>query len=800
MNIPPQCFYEFGPYRIDPARNLLLRGGEPIPLTSKAFATLLVLVEHYDRVISKDELMQKLWPDTFVEEANLTKHISMVRKALGETAQDHHYILTLPGRGYRFAETVRTLPKEGTDLVLESRSLSRVVIEHTEQTKVEDLAITALPRRLRLRWVWILAATAAGVLLLIGSFLIPHPRKSAALGETDSVLVSDFVNTTGDPVFDDTLKTALNVSLRQSPFLNVLSDSEVAKTLHLMTRPATTKLTPELSRELCQRAGSKAYLAGSIGSLGREYVLSLKAVNCENGDTLAEEQVTASSKEKVLDVLGDAASKLRGKLGESLAMVKKFDVPLEQATTSSLEALRAYSTGQKAYSAKDPAAALTYHQRAIQLDPDFAMGYRAVGLDYSGLGEAGRAREYFSKAFQLREHSSERERLEITSAYYRHVTGELDKAARTFQEEIESYPRAVVGYVGLGIVYAQQGQYDKATEITRHRLRLAPNEVALYELLAYYALALQRFDEAQQIIHQAPKLDDFLMQSASYGLAFLGADSAGMAERQKWFAGKQDYENFGLALASDTEAYAGHLAKARELSKRAVDSAIRADSKELGAIWKSIAAQRSAAYGNAAEARRLAAAALNLAPASQATESEAALAFAIAGDTARADSLALDLGQRFPLDTQMHSLWLPPIQAQLALDRKNPAGALNALQEAAPIELGQIDFLLNLSCLYPTYVRGQAYLAARQGTAAAAEFQKILDHSGMVWNCWTGALAHLGMARAKALQSRTSQGADADAARVQAFAAYQDFLALWKDADPDIPILKEARAEWARLQ
>jgi hypothetical protein len=313
---------------------------------------------------------------------------------------------------------------------------------------------------------------------------------------------------------------------------------------------------------------------------------------------------------------------------------------------------------------------------------------------------------------------------------------------------------------------------------------------------------MQRPDEARQIIHeaQARKMDDFFIHNALYALAFLGADSAVMAEQQQWFAGKPDYENFGLALASDTEAYGGHLRKARELTKRAVESAIRADSKESGAIWQAIAAQREVAYGYAAEARQRAAEALKLAPASQGVESEASLAFAMAGDTARAESLAQDLGRRFPLDTQMQSLWLPAIQAQLALDGKNPAVALNALQAASPIELGNIPLGNNTSCLYDVYVRGEAYLAAGQGSAAATEFQKILDHSGIVWNCWTGALARLGVARANALEARSSQGADADAARVRALAAYKDFLTLWKEADPDIPILKEAKTEYARLQ
>jgi serine/threonine protein kinase len=619
------------------------------------------------------------------------------------------------------------------------------------------------------------------------------------LTEKDTVVLADFANSTGDAVFDDTLKTALSVSLRQSPFLNVLSDSKVASTLQQMTRPASAKLTPDVTRELCQRARSKAYVAGSIGSLGDQYVLEVKAVNCENGDTLAQEQLTAKSKEKVLDALGKAASKLRGQLGESLAMVQKFDVPLDQATTASLDALRAYSLGRKELYEKGVLAALPYDQRAIQLDPNFAMGYDSVGNDYNGLSQLGRASEYYTKAFQLREHASERERLTIAADYYSNVTGELNKAAQTYQEEIESYPRGPAAYGNLSLVYAAQGKYEKAAEYQSRALRLAPDAAGSYTNLANDAIALQRLGETLQIIHeaQARKLDEPVLHYTLYGLGFLKVDSAAMAEQQQWFAGTPGYENVGLSFASDTEAYAGHLAKARELTKQAVDSAVRADGKENGAIWQAIAAQREAAFGNADLARKLAVEALKLAPSSQGAESEAALALAMAGDTARSESLAQNLNKRFPLDTQMQLLWLPAIQAQLALDRKNPTAALNTLQAASSIEFGSTPFVNNGSCLYHVYVRGEAYLAAGQGSAAAVEFQKILDHSGLVWNCWTGAFAHLGVARANALEARTSQGADA--ARARALAAYQDFLTLWKDADPDISILKQARAEYAKL-
>ena len=651
-------------------------------------------------------------------------------------------------------------------------------------------------------WKWTLAVTAALVsaALVAGAFHYRF-RQTSRLTDKDTVVLAEFANSTGDPVFDDTLKTALVISLQQSPFLNVLSDSEVTKTLQQMTRPAGTKLTADVTRELCQRAGSKAYIAGAVASLGSDYVLGLKAVNCQSGDTLAQEQVTAASKEKVLEALGRAVSKLRGELGESLATVQRFDVPLEDATTPSLDALKAYSLGRKADNEKGHAG-LPYDQRAIELDPSFAVAYEAVGNDYSNLGEQGRAGEYFTKAFQLREHASEWEKLKIAADYYLDVTGELEKAARTYQEQIASYPLRAGAYNNLGLVYALQGQYDKAAEVTQQNLRLSPARAGSYGNLANDAIALQHFDEARQIIHeaQARKLDHSVFHTILYALAFVGSDSAAMTEQQQWLAGKADYENWELALASDTEAYGGRLGKARELTARAVDSAVHADSKENGAIYLANAALQQAAYGNAAEARQSAAKALKLAPTSAGVDSEIAIALAMAGDTVRAESLAKDLGNRFPLYTQIQSLWLPAVRAQLALDRKDPATALNTLQAASPVELGQIAFVHNISCLYPVYVRGEAYLAAGQGKAAAAEFQKIINHSGIVWNCWTGALAHLGVARANALQSKTSQGADADLARSRALAAYKDFLTLWKDADPDIPILKEAKSEYARLQ
>jgi eukaryotic-like serine/threonine-protein kinase len=665
---------------------------------------------------------------------------------------------------------------------------------------------------------WVFDAIVVIAILGAGLYFRSRSTKPAtALTEKDTIVLADFANSTGDAVFDDTLKTALSVALNQSPFLNVLPENKVAATLKLMARPADTKLTPEVTHELCQRSGSKAYIAGSIASLGSEYVLGLKAVNCQSGDPLAEQQVTAASKEKVLDALGEAASKLRAELGESLATVQKFDVPLAEATTSSLEALKAYSLGLKASNQKSGAAALPYDLHSIELDPTFAMGYLALGIDYTDEAEIGRAAEYFKKAFQLRQNTSERERLLIEAEYYSGVTGELDKAARTYREQIENYPRRSGAYNNLGNMYAALGQYQNAAEVLRQSHQMSPDKSADYGNLGNVLLAMQRFDEAGKVVEdgRARKLQDSLLTVVCYALAFLKGDSQARAEQVAWFNGKPDYENYGLSLEADTAAYAGGLKQARVLTQRAVDSSVRTDNKEGAATWLENAALREAAFGNPTEARRAVANGLKLAPASPGVRVEAALASAMSGDPAKAGSLAQDLAKDFPLDTQVQSLWLPSIQAQLALNKNDPAAAItflqSSLQSGGQLELGQIGFTLNLSCLYPVYIRGEAYLSAGQGAAAAAEFQKIIDHNGLVWNCWTGSLAHLGVARANALQSRvgtTAPGrpaeqrspADADAARTRALAAYKDFLTLWKDADPDLPILKQAKAEYAKLQ
>ena len=641
--------------------------------------------------------------------------------------------------------------------------------------------------------VFLLAVIAAGL-------YYRSTHQTPKLTAKDTIVLADFDNKTGDAVFDDTLRQALTVALNQSPYLNVLGDNKIASTLKLMAKPAKTPLTGDVARELCQRAGSKAYIAGSIAALGSEFVLGLKAINCQTGDVLAQDQDTTPSKEKVLDALGDAASKLRGQLGESLASVQKNDVPMAEATTSSLEALKAYSMGNKV---TDPAAALPYYQKAIELDPNFARAYSHIGSLYTAQAELSRASEYFRKAYELRGHTSDHEKTLIEIDYFENVTGEWEKATRASEQILTAYPGKSGDYGGLASDYATLGQYAKSLDAFQKAIQLNPNDVGARGTIGVPLMALQRLNEANQSIQQTLglKMDIFNIHVDLYAIAFLAGDAKGMEQQQKWFEANPDYANFGLALASDTEAYAGRLVQARELSKKAADSAVHADAKETGGIWLENNAIAEAAFGNPSQARQQAADGLKLAPDSGGVNVEAALAYATVGDTARAESMAQDLNRKYPLDTQMQALWLPAVQGQIALNRKNPKGAIEALQKATgDLEYGSITFLNNISCLYPTYIRGQAYLAARQGKEAAAEFQKILDHTGIVWNCWTGSLAHLGVARANALLAKSSQGADADIARTRSLAAYKDFLALWKDADSDIPLLKQAKAEYAKLQ
>jgi eukaryotic-like serine/threonine-protein kinase len=570
----------------------------------------------------------------------------------------------------------------------------------------------------------------------------------------------------------------------------MISDERIAQTLALMSQPKGARVTQELGRGVCQRTASAATIEGSISSLGSQYVLGLNAVNCRTGDLLAQEQEAADGKEHVLKALGDAATKLRGKLGESLASVEKYDVPLPSVTTSSLEALQAYSLGGRAIGETDFAAAISFFQRAVNLDPNFAMAFQLMGVNYANLNENARAAESIRKAYELRGRTSEREKLFISASYQDSVTGNLEAARSAYELLAQTYPRAAAPQTYLSDIYARLGEYEKGLRAAQEALRLDPGSGVNYGNLVGAYVVLNRPDEAIATAQEARshKLDGPYLRQVLYQVDFLEHDAAGMAHDAGQLMGKQGWEDVMLDLESDTAAYAGEFAKAREQTRRAADSAQRADEKETAAGYKAEASVREALVGNMAVAKQEAQAALALANGRD-PEGISAIAVGLTGDSAQAARLAGDLGKRFPEDTIAQSQYLPMIHSVIALQRGDADKAVEALAAAEPYELGQGTNPLSFY-LYPAYLRGEAYVAAKQGTAAAIEFQKILDHPGVVVNDPIGALAHLGLGRAYALSG--------DSAKAKT--SYQHFFALWKNADPDIPLLRQAKAEYAKLR
>jgi eukaryotic-like serine/threonine-protein kinase len=661
----------------------------------------------------------------------------------------------------------------------------------------------AAPAHSKFRRSLLLAAAALLLIALAVAAVFFRSHSAAKLTDRDTVVLTDFTNTTGDPVFDDPLKQALSVALRESPFLNVLSDQRVGATLRLMKQPPSTPLTPLLAAEVCQRAESKAYISGSIASLGSEFVIGLKAVNCLNGDVIAQNQSTAASKEKVLDALGVLAAKLRGDLGESLASVQKYDLPLVRATTSSFEALREISLGAHSEYQEGTSAALRHYQRAAELDPDFAEAHATMGVMYSNLGQTTHATESLSKAFALREHTSQREKIRIEALYYYLGIGDLPKAERAFQEQIENYPKANSSYSNLGLMEETLGRYEKALEYQQQELLINPGDVTGMANEGQNLMNLNRPAEARRILEQGlarkPNVD--VLHLGLYVVDFNEHNAADMAKQTAWFDDKPDFQHELFGAEADTEAYYGHQAKARELTRRAADSASHADNKEAAGTWLALGAYREALFGNFVEARKQATEAIALSPGSQSVGFLAALAEAQAGDKAHALALAQDLNKQYPQATVVQSYAVPTIRGAVALAKKDPATALTELQATAAMDLGGILYLPSNTCLFPVEARAEAYLAAHQGAAAIAEFQRILDHPGLVLNCPMGSLGYLGQARAYALQAAdpSASAKTKEDSLGKARAAYQQFLTIWKDADPDIPILIAASAEYSKL-
>jgi eukaryotic-like serine/threonine-protein kinase len=758
---PSPSVLRFGSFELDLRAGELHKQGLRVKLQEQPFRVLTVLLRHPGEVVNREELRSQIWPaHTFVDFDNgLNTAINKLREALGDSADTPRFIETLPRRGYRFIASVSRVDScvganvAGVTAVVPTRAWKIVV--------PMAVIVLAVVFAVGVRW---------------------HSWRGQRLTEKDTIVLADFINATGDPVFDETLKQGLRVQLEQSPFLNVLSEQKASEQLSLMGHPREEKLSQGIARELCQRVGSKAVLAGSIASLGTHYVIGLKAFNCHTGDGLDGEQVEADRREHVLRALGDAATKMREKLGESLGTIQKYDAPVEQATTSSLEALQAYSLGLKIWFAKGVDDSIPFFQRAVELDPEFAMAYGRLGTAYSEVGEGVLSVENTRKGYELRERVSQRERLYLESHYSHFVTRDPEKAAQLYELWRQIYPRDWVPYTNLVAVYSELGKYEKALEEAREELRLDQSNEEIYGDLAGSYFNLNRLAEAEAVLKQAEE-HKIEMLGSSYQLALLRGDTGEMERLAGRAVGKPVAE-YLLFLETFTEAYHGRRRRVRELLRRKVDLAERAGATQRAAGHQADASLMEAYFGDPQEVRRDAQAALKLSVKRDSWVTSAlALALALTGNATQAEKLAAELNQKFPLNTRVQRCTLPAIRAAVALHLGNADKALELLPNVtSPYELGAVELL------DPIYLRGQAYLMLHNGPAAAAEFQKIVDFPDIARKNLVGALAHRGLARAYALQ--------ADTARARA--ANHDFLTLWKDADADIPILKEAKAEYAK--
>ncbi len=650
-----------------------------------------------------------------------------------------------------------------------------------------------LKRMARKRWR--LAATALAALAIVAVAFHFYPRRAAALSAKDTIVLADFANHTNDPVFDDTLRQGLAVQLEQSPFLSLVSERRIQQTLRLMQQSPDKSITLEIARDLCQRLGSIAALDGSIANLGKQYVLELRAVNCRTGDTMARAEATADGKEQVLLALSRAAGKMREKLGESIATAEKFDTPLDQVTTTSLDALQAFSRGRVSMMGKgDFTAAIPQLEKAVRLDPNFAIAYAALATCYYDLGESAKAADYARKAYQLRDHVSERERLAIESQYHLFATGDLEKARQALELWAETYPRDLVALVDRDANYGTLGQFDKSLAGLTRAVQMDPGSALAITDLFASSIETDHFEEARNLAVEAQtkKMDSPALHLGLFQLGFLQNDPAEMAKQVNWAKDQPGIEDALIAAEADVAAYYGQLAKAREFSRQAVASALKEGEKETASGYEADAALREALFGNAVEAKQRASASLALASPRD-VEYGIALASALTDTNKNAQAQITkridDLSRRFPEDTVVQFNYLPTVNAMLQISAGNPAKAVEILEAVRPYELGSPSNISMSLSLYPVYVRGLAYLSAKQGPQAAAEFQKILSHRGIVQTEPIGSLAQLGLARAYALQG--------DAA--QAKTAYQDFLKLWKDADANLPVLKQAQAEYAKF-
>jgi eukaryotic-like serine/threonine-protein kinase len=762
---PSSSVLRFGSFSLDLRAGELHKQGLRVKLQEQPFRVLTVLTQRPGELVTREELRSQIWPaDTFVDFDNgLNTAINKLREALGDSADSPRFIQTLPRRGYRFIA-----PVTGSD----------------GKVLAANAGLTTTSSTLNWKITAVIAICLLATVITVGLF--SRSRQAQRLTEKDTIVLADFTNTTGDPVFEDTLKQGLRVQLEQSPFLNILSEHQVSEELKLMRHDENTKLSSALARDLCQRVGSKAVVIGSIANLGTHYVIGLNAIGCKTGASLFSEQTEADAREGVLSALGKSAKKMREKLGESLVTIQRYDTPVEEATTPSLEALQAYSIALKTIHSKGDTAALPFLQHAVQLDPNFAMAYARIANTHDILGELTLAKENIQKAYDLRQKTSDWERWYIEAHYYGIVTGNLEKVAPVYELWTQIYPRWNGPHDNLSDIYGALGRYDESLEQAREAVRLGPDIEDNYATLASAYIHLDRLNEARMVFKQAEdlKLDSEALLRGRYALAFLQGDGQEMDRLVSISAGKPNAEDALLFFHGCTEIHHGRLSKARELFQMAIGAAERAHAMERIARLQAAASVNEAYLGDPQHARADATSALKLDP-NRDIVATVLLPLALAGDIRRAQNLAMALDKEFPLDTGVQEYYLPTARAALALEQNDPRRAIELLRKLRfPQELG------SMTLLDPIYMRGQAYIMLHNGSAAAAEFQKVTDHPGIVGSYPLAALSRLGLARSYALQG--------DMAKART--AYHDFLTLWKDADPDIPILKEAKVEYAKLK
>ncbi|HUE87610.1 MAG TPA: winged helix-turn-helix domain-containing protein [Vicinamibacterales bacterium] len=780
--------YRFGPFQLDVRERRLSRGTEVIPLRLKVFETLRVLVEKAGRLVTKQELLDAVWPDTTVEENNLNHNVSVLRKALGEKATGQQYIETVPRVGYRFVAAIETAePIESAPA--DDRRLEPGVDDADRASATGAAPLASRERRWRIGLVLLAVLLVAAV----ASFYLTRAGKSGrvpALTEKDSVLIADFANTTGDQIFDGTLRHAIAVELGQSPILNIVSEERIRETLRYIGRSPDERVTRDLAREIAQRQGVKAVLIGSIASFGRNYVINLEVLSAASGETVAREQAEAESRERILARLGEAATRLRGKLGESLASIERFSAPIEQATTASLEAFKAYDLGRRNHFRGQYFEAIPLYRRAVELDPEFAMAYAALGLTFGMAKEYDLAAQFSQRAFALRHRVSERERFYISLRYYMDVLGDGDRAIEVLELWKQTYPRDFVPRTNLSARYSAIGRYREALEEAREGVRLNPDAGVAHAAVAHTALCLGQHEEATAAIEQARarKLDPPYSRYMLYASAFLQGDAAAMQQQVDHVSERPAGAGM-LAMQSVTAAYAGRVRQARELMKQAIGLATAGGLEETAGLYAAADALWEAAYGNCREAEQATARALALSRGRHAL-SRTALAVALCGDSILAEKLTDEMVRLFPHNSFYEASWLPMVHAAVSLHRGDAAAAVERLKRAERVELGTD------ASLWPAYLRGLAYLHQGAGAEARLEFQKILDNKGvLVPKDFNPAaltlypLAYLGRARAAA------QSSDVDASRL----AYEALLALWQGADSDIAIVRTARREYRQL-